>query len=105
MPPRLGGLHQLRVAFLYQLRSYFRTRRFVGFLLFVTIVAAAILGVQLHRGVATVTTNDPTASAYLSAYLSTMPDVGIITEAFLGGDALAVDFGGGPDAGPVDAPP
>ncbi len=96
MEPVVSDFHQFRVAFRYQLRSYLRTWRFVALLLFVGIVAAAILGVQLDRGVATVTANNPTASAYLSGYLGTVTDAIIVVGAFLGGDALAVDLSGGP---------
>lgn len=87
---------QLRTIFRYQLRSYMRTWRFVGLLVFVAVISAGILAVQLHRGVATVTTNNPTSSGYLTSYLSFLGDAVIITGAFLGGDALAVDLSGGP---------
>jgi len=96
MPAVVGDLDQFRTAFLYQLRSYVRTWRFIGLLIFVTVVAAAIFAVQLHRGVATVTANSPTGSDYLSGYLSTISDAVIVVGAFLGGDALAVDLSGGP---------
>lgn len=91
-----SDLSQLRTAFRYQLRSYLRTWRFVGLMAFVAVVSAAILAVQLHRGVAVVTTNNPTSSGYLSSYLSFLGDAVIITGAFLGGDALAIDLSGGP---------
>ncbi|HYA10690.1 MAG TPA: ABC transporter permease [Thermoplasmata archaeon] len=92
----VGDAEQFQTAFRYQLRSYRRTWRFLGLLGFVAVISAAILGVQLHRGVATVTANNPTSSDYLATYLSVLADAVIITGAFLGGDALAVDLSGGP---------
>lgn len=96
MAPAVRDVDQFRTAFLYQLRAYLRTWRFIGLLIFVTLVSAAILGVQLHRGVATVTGNYATASDYLAGYLSSLEDAIIVTGAFLGGDALAIDLAGGP---------
>jgi ABC-2 type transport system permease protein len=92
----VSDLEQFRTAFRFQLKAYLRTRRFLGLVIFVAIVAAAILGIQLHRGVATVTGNYPTSSDYLSGYVSSLEDAVIVTGAFLGGDALAVDLAGGP---------
>jgi ABC-2 type transport system permease protein len=96
MAAAVSDLDQFRTAFRYQLKAYLRTWRFLGLLAFVAIVAAAILGIQLHRGVTTVTGNYPTSSDYLSGYLSSLEDAVIVTGAFLGGDALAVDLAGGP---------
>lgn len=96
MAEPIRDLQQLRTAFVYQLRSYLRTWRFLGLLLFVAAVSTVILVVQLHNGVAQVTANHPSASDELSAYLAEITNVVVITGAFLGGDALAVDLGGGP---------
>lgn len=92
----LSDYAQFRIAFTYQLRSYLRTWRFLGLLIFVALVSTAILAVQLHRGVELVTANNPTASDYLASYLGVLADAVIVTGAFLGGDALAVDLAGGP---------
>ncbi len=92
----VGDLAQLRTAFSYQLRSYVRTWRFAGLLIFVALVSVAILGIQLHRGVATVTGNYATAADYLANFLGLVADAVIIVGAFLGGDALAIDLAGGP---------
>lgn len=96
MAANVSDFHQFQTAFAYQLRSYLRTWRFLGLLAFVAIIAAAILGFQVHRGVATVTGNYASASDYLVSYLAEIVDVLVITAAFLGGDALAVDLAGGP---------
>lgn len=91
----IGDRAQFQTAFRYQLRSYLRTWRFLGLLIFVAVVSGAILAVQLHRGVDLVTANYPTASDYLSGYLSVLADAVIVIGAFLGGDALAIDLSGG----------
>ncbi len=96
MPTAAGDLSQFRTAFAFQLRSYLRTWRFIGLLAFVLVISLAIFAIQLHRGVATVTANNPTPAAYLTSFLSTISDAIIIVGAFLGGDALAVDLAGGP---------
>ena len=96
MATTIGDLRQFRIAFLYQLRSYLRTWRFIGLLIFVLLIASGLLAVQLHRGVDAVTANNPTSSDYLATYLSTLEDAVIVVAAFLGGDALAVDLSGGP---------
>jgi ABC-2 type transport system permease protein len=96
MPEMVDDLSQFRTAFLYQLRSYLRSWRFVGLVVFVAAVSVVILAVQLHNGVGQVTANHPMASDELSAYLGEITDAVIITGAFLGGDALAVDLNGGP---------
>jgi len=96
MPSTISEWGQFQVAFRYQLRSYLRTWRFVGLLIFVVLISVAILAVQLHRGVDLVTANNPTSRDFLSSYLSFMEDAIIIVAAFLGGDALAVDLSGGP---------
>jgi ABC-2 type transport system permease protein len=92
----VGDLSQFWTAFRYQVRSYVRTWRFLGLLIFVALVSTIILSVQLYRGVDYITTTFATSSDYLSTYLGYLADAVIITAAFLGGDALAVDLGGGP---------
>lgn len=96
MAAQVSDLSQFGTAFRYQLRSYFRTWRFIGLIVFVALVSVAILAVQLHRGVAAVTTTNPTSSDYLSTYFGFVSDAIIIVGAFLGGDALAIDLQGGP---------
>lgn len=96
-PLTLGSdAKQFRTTYLYQLRSYVRTWRFVGLLVFVALIATAVLAVQLSRGTDYVTATNPTSSDYLAGFLGYLTTVVVITGAFLGGDALAVDLGGGP---------
>lgn len=96
MPALVSDFRQFQTAFAYQVRSYLRTWRFLGLLVFVAVIAAAILGFQVHRGIPMVTGNYASASDYLSGYLAEIVDVIVLTGAFLGGDALAVDLAGGP---------
>jgi ABC-2 type transport system permease protein len=96
MAPPVSDCQQFLVAFRYQMRSYLRTWRFLGLLVFVLLVSVAILAVQLHNGVAAVTANHPDPSDELASYVSFIQDAIIITAAFLGGDALAIDLAGGP---------
>jgi ABC-2 type transport system permease protein len=91
-----SDLRQFWTAFRFQLRSYLRTWRFLGLLIFVTLVSVALLAIQLSRPPGYITTTDPTASIYLSSYLGFLADAVIITAAFLGGDALSIDLAGGP---------
>jgi ABC-2 type transport system permease protein len=73
-----------------QLRFYLKTWRFVGLLLFVLVVDIAItsLNVAYHS-------SGVSASDYLYSAFGAMPTFGVIVGAFIGGDALAMDFGGG----------
>jgi ABC-2 type transport system permease protein len=92
----VGDIWQIWTGFRFQVRSYVRTWRFLGLVIFVALVSAIILSVQLYRGSDYITTTYATSSDYLASYLGYIGDAVIITAAFLGGDALAVDLGGGP---------
>ena len=83
---------QFLSAFRRQLQFYLRTWRFVGLLLFVAIVSAAVLAVEVYLGVGQLTASN-TPATYLSGYLSFIGNVAVIVAAFLGGDAIAMDFG------------
>lgn len=97
IPARIvSDVDQLRTAFSYQLRFYLRTWRFVGILIFVAVISAILLAVDVYRGSAYITTQYATASDFLANYLSYTSDAVVIAAAFLGGDALAMDLGGGP---------
>lgn len=91
-----GDLDQFWTALLFQLRSYVRTWRFLGLLLFVAGISAAVLGVRFFQGVDAVRTESPTAASFLGGFLGSVGTVVIISAGFLGGDALAVDLSGGP---------
>jgi ABC-2 type transport system permease protein len=73
-----------------QFRFYRRTLRFYGLLGFVLLVSVAFLTVTIAQN------NDGgTAPAYLASLLGAVPIFGIIICAFIGGDAISMDFGSG----------
>ncbi len=90
--PIVGDLSQYLSAVRHQLQFYLRTWRFLGLLAFVVVVSAAVLGVEAYLGVGQVTAGNSPAS-YLSGFLSFLGTVAILVAAFLGGDAIAMDFG------------
>ncbi|HZY70193.1 MAG TPA: ABC transporter permease [Thermoplasmata archaeon] len=93
----ITSVEQWWIAFRYQLRFYLRTYRFLGLLLFVVLIGVAVLALQIHAGGPGV--SGPSASnrdaQYLANSLSEMSTVLILVGAFLGGDAIATDFGTG----------
>ncbi|HXW66419.1 MAG TPA: ABC transporter permease [Thermoplasmata archaeon] len=74
----------------YQLRFYLRTWRFLGLLLFFLIVGGAATGVEIYLNA-----NGGSAAAFLASGLGNLGIFGIIIAAFIGGDAIAMDFGSG----------
>ncbi len=91
-----GDAPQFWTALTFQIRSYLRTWRFLGLMLFVVGVSVAVLAVDIYRGSEVIKATSPTASAFLATYLGNVPTAIAITAAFLGGDTLAVDLAGGP---------
>ncbi|MGP8077587.1 MAG: ABC transporter permease [Thermoplasmata archaeon] len=73
-----------------QLRFYLKTWRFVGLLLFVLIVGVAITAVQIAYGNA-----GSSAADFLYSGTVALSTFGVIVGAFIGGDAIAMDFGSG----------
>jgi ABC-2 type transport system permease protein len=73
-----------------QLRFYLKTWRFVGLLLFVLVVDIAITALNIAYN-----SSGLSASDYLYSAIGPVPTFGVIVGAFIGGDALAMDFGGG----------
>jgi len=73
-----------------QLRFYRKTWRFVGLLGFVLLVGVAGTAVSIAYNDA-----GTSASDYLSSLTGNLPTFGIIVCAFIGGDAIAMDFGSG----------
>lgn len=73
-----------------QLRYYLRTWRFVGLLAFVLVVTVAgtALSIAYHSA-------GTSAADYLYGIFTSFGTLGIIIGAFIGGDAIAVDFGTG----------
>lgn len=79
---------QLVSAVRRQFRFYLRTFRFVGLLGFVLLVSGAFLIVSIVEN-----SNGVTAAGYLATLLGVVPIFGIIICSFIGGDAIAMDFG------------
>jgi len=73
-----------------QLRFYLKTWRFVGLLLFVAVVDIAVTALNIAYNSA-----GSSAGDYLYNAIGAMPTFGVIVGAFIGGDALAMDFGSG----------
>ena len=90
--PQVSDMSQYLTAVRRQLQFYLRTWRFIGLLVFVAVVSAAVLGVQAYLGVANVASGS-TPAKYLSGYLGEIGTVVVLVAAFLGGDAIAMDFG------------
>lgn len=73
-----------------QLRFYLRTWRFAGLLVFVVAVDGAFTAVQIYYGNAGSSVGD-----YLYNAVGSLATFGVIVGAFMGGDAIAMDFGSG----------
>ncbi len=73
-----------------QLRFYLRTWRFVGLLIFVMVVTTAFTALSIYYG-----DSGASANSYLYGVINSLPTFGIIIGAFIGGDAIAMDFGSG----------
>jgi ABC-2 type transport system permease protein len=71
-----------------QLRFYLKTWRFVGLLIFILAVDVAVTAVGIAYDM-----SGTSASDYLYGAISVMPTLGVIVGAFIGGDAIAMDFG------------
>jgi ABC-2 type transport system permease protein len=83
---------QYMVALKYQFKSYIRTKRFIGLLLFTTIVSIGITALILHDEYSTLKAGTPLY--YFYSYLSGFSvDLVVIVGAFFGGDIISTDTG------------
>jgi ABC-2 type transport system permease protein len=73
-----------------QLRFYLKTWRFIGLLLFILAVDIAVTAVGIAYDMSGTSVGD-----YLYGAIGAMPTLGVIVGAFIGGDAIAMDFGSG----------
>jgi ABC-type transport system involved in multi-copper enzyme maturation permease subunit len=87
-PPSDGD--QWWMAVRRQLRFYLRTWRFLGLLVFVAVVDGAFTAVQIHYG-----NSGSSVGDYLYSAVGSLGTFGVIVGAFMGGDAIAMDFGSG----------
>lgn len=79
---------QWRTAFYRQWKFYIRTSRFVGLLAFVLIVVVAFTAVSIYQHASGLSGAD-----YMNGAAGEIGTFGIIIGAFIGGDAIAMDFG------------
>lgn len=93
----ISSASQWWIAFRYQLHFYLRTYRFIGLLVFVVLIGGVVLALQIHSGGPGVSGTSPSNSAatFVSGDLGSIGTVLILVGAFLGGDAIATDFGTG----------
>ena len=87
--PEVGDLAQFRTSYAYQFRFYLRTYRFLALLALAIAIGVAGLSINLYYG-----SGATDAAGYLSNLYSLLSTLLIVVAAFLGGDAIAVDFGG-----------
>ncbi|HYL81337.1 MAG TPA: ABC transporter permease, partial [Candidatus Acidoferrum sp.] len=78
------------LALRYQFDLYIRTMRFVGLLAFVFLVIGALVAGTIFFGL-----GGTDASEYLSGDLAYFTILGVVVAAFIGGDAISMDFGSG----------
>jgi ABC-type transport system involved in multi-copper enzyme maturation permease subunit len=91
--PRLGlpsDLAHWTMAVRRQLQFYLRTWRYLGLLAFVIVVNGAFTAVQIYYG-----NSGTSAGDYLYSAIGPLATFGVIVGAFIGGDAIAMDFGSG----------
>lgn len=83
-----SDLDQFATGLRHQFRFYLRTRRVYGLLGFVLLVVVAFVAVSIVK-------DNPgtSATAYLSNSLAFVALFGVLIGAFIGGDAIAMDFG------------
>ncbi len=85
----VGDGEQFLVAFRRQLQFYLRTWRFAGLLIFTLAVSLIVLLLE----VAVFGSGAASASDYLAGFYGNLGVDGILVAAFLGGDAISMDFG------------
>jgi ABC-2 type transport system permease protein len=85
-----SDLDQWWSAFRHQFRFYLHTSRFLALLLIIVISTGAIVGVTIWRG-----GSSGTGAIFVSDFLLLFGLFGILIGSFMGGDAVAMDFGGG----------
>ncbi len=87
-----SDVSQFLVAFKYQLKSYIRTKRFIGLALFTAILAVGITALIFHVEYSTLKAG--TTVLYLYNYLDDFSvDLIVIIAAFFGGDLISTDTG------------
>ena len=87
-----SGINQYMISLKYQFKSYLRTKRFIGLLLFTTIISIGITALLLHDEYKMLKAGTPLF--YFYNYLSNFSvDLVVIIGAFFGGDIISTDTG------------
>lgn len=81
---------QWKTAVYRQWQYYLRTWRFIGLLGFVLVITVAFTTVSIIEG-----DSGTSGADYLYGAMSTLGTFGVIIGAFIGGDAISMDFGSG----------
>ena len=84
--------NQYMISLKYQFKSYLRTKRFLGLILFTTIISIGITALMLHDEYSMLKAGTPLF--YFYNYLSGFSaDLVVIIGAFFGGDIISTDTG------------
>ena len=84
--------NQYMISLKYQFKSYLRTKRFLGLILFTTVISIGITALMLHDEYSMLKAGTP--SLYFYDYLSGFSaDLVVIIGAFFGGDIISTDTG------------
>ena len=84
--------NQYMISLKYQFKSYLRTKRFLGLILFTTIISIGITALMLHDEYSMLKAGTPLL--YFYKYLSGFSaDLVVIIGAFFGGDIISTDTG------------
>jgi ABC-2 type transport system permease protein len=87
-----SDVNQYLISLKYQFKSYLRTRRFIGLLLFTIIISVGITALILHDEYSMLKAG--TSLFYFYNYLSNFStDLVVIIGAFFGGDIISTDTG------------
>jgi ABC-2 type transport system permease protein len=87
-----SDINQYMISLKYQFKSYLRTKRFIGLLLFTTIISIGITALLLHDEYNMLKAGTPLF--YFYNYLSNFSvDLVVIIGAFFGGDIISTDTG------------
>ena len=88
----IGRLSEIAISFKYQLKSYFRTKRFLALAILVALISIAVFAVEAHVGINAINAEYSNASNYLYSFMQNITFVVVIVAAFFGGNAISTDF-------------
>ncbi len=88
----IGRMAEIVVSFKYQLKSYFRTKRFLALAILVALISIAVFAIEAHVGINAINAEYSNASNYLYSFMQNITFVVVIVAAFFGGNAISTDF-------------